>query len=153
MAIVKAYKLHHPLLGQIALVFVVGYKNVGGYLRAESHVIFEETNHTPYSNVIRFEDKPPQGGALEITEELMADLALDEAKSHIEGHISGLSELQRNMLSMTSLSVAEPKDILQAWVRQKFPQLHDLSFKTESNDLKSYIQSFTRYPIIKTKNI
>ena len=149
MAAVKTFKFSHPLLGVVALVFVVGYKNQGGYLRGEFHLTFAGKTTRSRSELIEFEQSPHDGGALQITEDVMADLALDEAKTHLEEYVNDLPELRKNMLALASLSAAEPQDLLQAWVRQQFPQMHQLSFQTESQDLRIFIQSFTKYPQIK----
>ncbi|MCC4601916.1 hypothetical protein [Xanthomonas melonis] len=149
MAAVKTSKLSHPLLGIVALVFVVGYKNQGGHLRGEFHLIFAGKATDSRSELIKFEQSPHDGDALQITEDVMADVALDEAKMHLNEYVNDLPEVHKNMLALASLSAAEPQDLFQAWVRQQFPQMHQLSFQTESEDLRIFIRSFTKYPKIK----
>ena len=149
MAVVSTYKYAHPLIGTIALMFIASYKNDGGYLRAESHVIFADANIPPKSESIKFENSPHENGAVQITEEVMAEIALDHAKSHLENFVNELPEVRREFLSRTAISEATPQDLLQAWVRQKFPKMQQLSHQTESEDLRNYIQSFTRYSTLK----
>jgi hypothetical protein len=148
MAEVKTFKFSHPFLGEVALVFVVGYKNQGGHLRGEFHLTFAGRTTGSKSELIKFQKSPHDGGALQITEDVMADLALNEAKAHLEQYVNDLPDLRKNMLALASLSAAETRDLLQAWVRQKFPEMHQLSLQTESEDLRIFIQSFTTYPQI-----
>lgn len=153
MAAVKTFKFSHPLLGVVALVFVVGYKNQGGYLRGEFHLTFAGKAAISRSELIKFEQSPHDGGVLQITEDVMSDLALDEAKTHLEEYVNDLPDFRKNMLALASLSAAEPQDLLQAWVRRQFPQMHQLSFQTGSEDLRVFIQSFTKYPQINASTL
>lgn len=153
MAAVKTFKFSHPLLGVVALVFVVGYKNQDGYLCGEFHLTFAGKAAGSTSELIEFEQSPHDGGVLQITEDVMSDLALDEAKTHLEEYVNDLPELRKNMLALASLSAAEPQDLFQAWVRRQFPQMHQLSSQTESEDLRVFIQSFTKYPQIKASTL
>jgi hypothetical protein len=149
MAIFSAYKYAHPLMGTIALIFIASYKNHGGYLRAESHVIFADAAIPPKSESIKFEHSPHEDGAVQITEAVMAEIALDNAKSHLEQFADELPAVRREFFSQAALSEATPQDLLRAWVRQKFPKMQQLSYQTESEDLRNYIQSFTKYSPIK----
>lgn len=149
MAVVSSFKYAHPLMGKIALIFIISYKNHGGYLRAESHVIFADATIPPKSESIKFQHSPHEDGAVQITESVMAEIALDHAKSHLEQFANELPEARREFFSQAAISEATPQDLLQAWVRQKFPKMQQLSYQTESEDLRSYIQSFTKYSPLK----
>jgi hypothetical protein len=145
MAAVSSYKYAHPLMGTIALIFIASYKDHDDHLRAESHVIFADATISPKSESIKFEHSPHENGAVQVTEDVMAEIALDHAKSHLEQFANGPSELRREFFSHAALSEATPQDLLQAWVRKKFPKMKQLSHQTESEDLRNYIQSFTKY--------
>lgn len=149
MAVVSSYKYAHPLMGNIALIFIASYKNHGGYLRAESHVIFADAAIPPKSESIKFEHLPQEDVPVNITEDVMAEIAFDHAKSHLEHFANHLSEVRREFLSQATLSEATPQDLLQAWVRQKFPKMQQLSAHTESEDLRKYVHSFTKYSPLK----
>lgn len=149
MAEVKSLKFSHPLLGVVALIFAVGYESHSGHLQGEFHLIFAGEPARSRSELIKFENSPHDSGALQITEDVMASLAVDEAKVHLEEYVNNVPELRKHMLALASLSAAEPRDLLQAWVRQKFPKMHQLSLQTESEELRVFIQSFTSYPPIK----
>ena len=153
MTTIKAYKFSHPIIGNIALIFIVGYKNPGGYLKGESHVIFSDCGNQNQSDSIRFEQTPHNDGPMHVTEDVMADLALDQAKLRIKNFVETLPELRRQFFEAASVSLADSQDLFHAWVRQKFPQMHQISFQSESEELREFIQSFTKYSTINVSEL
>lgn len=145
MAIVNSIKFTHPFLGTVALAFLVAYKNDGGYLRAECHMVYSDQSVSPVSVSIKFQQAPQEPGTVAVTEQVMCDIARDEAKTRFEQYCNDQSEVRRELLSHTVASEAKPEDLLRAWVRQLFPKMYDIAYQTECEELRDHIRSFTAY--------
>lgn len=153
MAAVATYKFEHELLGTLGLALLVIYRNDGNYWRAESHLLLADPDTSPTSDSLKFERSPPEDGPVQVTDELILQVALDHAKAKFTEYVANLPEPRQRLWSEATVTVASPSDLLQAWIRQKFPKLHDCSHQTESDDLRQHIQSITKFSPIKASRL
>ena len=153
MAAVASYKFEHKLLGTLGLALLTSYRNDGNYWRAESHLLLADPETSPTSELLKFEHSPPEDGLVQITDEFMLQVALDHAKAKFTEYVANLPAARQNLWSEATIAVASPSDLLQAWIRQKFPKLHACSHQTESDDLRLHIQAITKLSPIKASGL
>lgn len=153
MAAVATYKFEHELLGTLGLALLVSYRNSGDYWRAESHLLLADPDSLSTSDSLKFDHSPPEDGFVQVTDEFMLQMALDHAKAKFTEHLANLPAPRQKLWSEATVAVASPSDLLQAWIRQKFPKLHQCSHQTESDDLRQHIQSITKFSPIKASRL
>jgi len=149
MTAIAVYKFEHSLLGTLGLALLASYKNHGNYWRAESHFLLSGQADSRISELLKFEHSPPDDGLVPITDEFMIQLALDYAKAKFSEHAGNLPELRQKLWSEATVTPASSEDLLQAWIRQKFPNLHHCANQTECEELRQHVQAITKFSPIK----
>jgi hypothetical protein len=153
MAAIAFYKFEHRLLGTIGLALLASYKNHGNYWRAESHLLLADKTIPCTSESLKFEHSPPEDGSVQVTDDVMLQAALDSAKAKFMGYVANLPELRQKLWSEATVSLGSSQDLLQVWIRQAFPNLQQCSHQTQSDELRQYIQSITKFSPIKASGL
>lgn len=149
MAAVAVYKFEHGLLGILGFALLASYKNHGNYWRAESHLLLADQSTSCISESLKFEHSPPTDGDIHVTDETMLQAALDKARAKFTEYVVNLPELRQKLWSEAKVSAASSEDLLQAWIRQKFPKLNQCANQTESDELRQHVQSITKFSPLK----
>lgn len=143
MNVVRTFKFAHRLAGVVAFIFVAGYVDPSGHRHGEIHLLFTGIDTTLKSGSIGLVQQSLESDALQFGETEMAVLA-EEAKRHLVEYVDNLPWLQKSMLKPVTLSTAKPQEILQAWLRRSIPHLSQVAYMTKSEDLRAFVQSFTK---------
>jgi len=151
----KVFAVDINIYGAIGVVITAAYQNAGGYHKAESFLLIPNNEDSLYPRKLDFSVKSFSDSPIELNEELMLNVALDQAKCDLATYLEQRTKEGSSIGFVEAPKIKEDNDnlLIHLWLRGRITQLRDVYNKTECEALRGYLDIILGLPVITSKEL
>ncbi|WP_230349034.1 hypothetical protein [Methylobacillus methanolivorans] len=154
MAMVQAYLVENPLIGELAWIISVSFKSMHGAPKGETYLLINYPEEYTFYHELSFDYQVYEELAKKLDDQYVLAQLLKLSQASVGEFINSLGS-QSILAYQWSLSSIKPIEITQLfgpWSRGKLDRLNKLYEKTRSNELNEYLREIFEFPQIRVSS-